>query len=144
VPCYHLETKGNSRSCSSTELAEASHAHCFVSLTLHTRVCGQPSCSFCCFGKPATCILATASTSTTTTTCIFTRPAARRESTDSSAARLQGGVRSSHSQQYCARVEAHLLRDILPLKQFLYPLSFSSLIRNNYCKPSFLVVFIFL
>jgi hypothetical protein len=24
--------------------------HCFVSLTLHTRICGQSSCSFCCFG----------------------------------------------------------------------------------------------
>jgi hypothetical protein len=32
--------KGNSRGRSSAEPAEASHAHCFVSLTLHTRVCG--------------------------------------------------------------------------------------------------------
>jgi hypothetical protein len=35
-----LKTKGNSRSRSSAEPAEAGHAHCFVSLTLHTRVCG--------------------------------------------------------------------------------------------------------
>jgi hypothetical protein len=27
-------------------------------------------------------------------------------------------VLHSHSQQYCARIEAYLLRDILPLKQF--------------------------
>jgi hypothetical protein len=40
VPCHHSETEGNSRSCSPTEPAEAGHAHCFVSLTLHTRVCG--------------------------------------------------------------------------------------------------------
>jgi hypothetical protein len=24
-------------------------AHCFVPLSLHTRICGQSSCSFCCF-----------------------------------------------------------------------------------------------
>jgi hypothetical protein len=34
--------------------------------------------------------------------------------TDPSAARFQGGVQSSNSQQYCARVEAYLLRNILP------------------------------
>jgi hypothetical protein len=39
VPCHHSETKGNSRSCSSAEPTEAGHAHRFVSLTLHTRVC---------------------------------------------------------------------------------------------------------
>jgi hypothetical protein len=31
----------------------------------------------------------------------------------------------AHSQQYCARIEAHLLGDILPLKQFLHSSSFS-------------------
>jgi hypothetical protein len=41
--------------------------------------------------------LASASTSATTTTCLLTRLAARRESTDPSAARFQGGGRSSHS-----------------------------------------------
>jgi hypothetical protein len=44
--------------------------------------------------------------------------AARREPSDSSAARSRGGIRSSHSQQYCVRVKTHLLRDILPLKHF--------------------------
>jgi hypothetical protein len=34
------------------------------------------------------------------------------------ATRIQGGIRSSHSQQYCARIKTHLLRDILPLKHF--------------------------
>jgi hypothetical protein len=60
--------------------------------------------------------MATASTSATTTTCVFTRPAARREPTDPTTARLQGGVRSSYNQQYYARIEAYLLRDILPLE----------------------------
>ena len=31
---------------------------------------------------------------------------------------VQGGIWSSHSQQYCARIEAHLLSNILPLKYF--------------------------
>jgi hypothetical protein len=35
-----FRNKGNSRSRSSAEPAKAGHAHCFVSLTLHTRVCG--------------------------------------------------------------------------------------------------------
>jgi hypothetical protein len=65
-------------------------------------------------------------------TCISTGPAARRETTDPPTARFQEGVRSSHSQQYCARIQAYLLRDILPLKQFLHSLSFSFLLRNNY------------
>src|SRR5688572_6345002 len=80
---------------------------------------------FCCFGKPTSGILATASTSTTNATRLSPRPAARREPAHSPAARLQGAVRSSHSQQYCARIEAHLLRYILPLKQFLHSLSFT-------------------
>jgi hypothetical protein len=62
--------------------------------------------------------LATASTSAATTTCLFTRSAARREPSFPSAARSQGGIRSSHSQQYCARIKTHLLRHILPLKHF--------------------------
>jgi hypothetical protein len=40
VPCHHSEIEGNSRSCSSAEPAEAGHAYCSISLTLHTRVCG--------------------------------------------------------------------------------------------------------
>jgi hypothetical protein len=50
VPCHHLEAKGNSRSRSSTEPAEVGPTHCFVSLSLHTRVCEQSSYSFCRFG----------------------------------------------------------------------------------------------
>jgi hypothetical protein len=50
VPCHHSETKGNSRSRSPAELAEAGLTHCFVSLSLQTRVCEQSSCSFFRFG----------------------------------------------------------------------------------------------
>jgi hypothetical protein len=38
------------------------------------------------------------------------------------------------SQQYCARIEAHLLRDILPLKQFLHSLSFTFLNKEQSLK----------
>jgi hypothetical protein len=62
----------------------------------------------------------------------------------SSAVRFQGGVRSSHSQQYCARIETYLLRDILPLNSFYIHCHFSFLIRNNYSKLSFLANFQFL
>jgi hypothetical protein len=50
----------------------------------------------------------------TTTTYLFTRSAARRKPTHSSGAGFQGGIQSPHSQQYCAGVKTHLLRDILP------------------------------
>jgi hypothetical protein len=42
--------KGDSKSRSSAESAEAGLAHCFVPFSLHTRVCGQSSCNFCYFG----------------------------------------------------------------------------------------------
>ena len=110
VPCYHLEAKGDSRSCSTTGSAEANHAHCFVSFALHPRICRQPPCSFCCFGESTSSFLATASASTTAAT----RLAARREPICSTPKGLQRTVRSSHNQQHCARVEAHLLTNILP------------------------------
>jgi hypothetical protein len=62
--CYHPEAKGNSRSRSTASSAEAGHAYCFVSFTLHPRICGQPPCSFCCFGESTSSFLATASAST--------------------------------------------------------------------------------
>jgi hypothetical protein len=45
-----LKQKGDSKSQSSVESAEAGLAHYFVPLPLHTRICGQSSCNFCCFG----------------------------------------------------------------------------------------------
>jgi hypothetical protein len=76
--------KRDSRSCSTTESAEAGHAYCFVPFALHSRICRQSPCSFCCFGKPTSSILATASTAATNTT----RSAAIRESAHSPPARL--------------------------------------------------------
>jgi hypothetical protein len=90
----HPEAKGDSRSCSTTESAKAGLAYCFVPFALHSRICRQSLCSFCCFGKLTPSILATASVATTNTT----RSAARRESAHSPSAGLQRGVRSSHSQ----------------------------------------------
>ena len=114
MPCYHPEAEGNSGSSSATESAEAGHAYCFVSLTLYSRICRQPPCSFCCFGEPTPSILA----ATSTATADPARTTARRESAQSSSEGFQRGVRSSHSQQHCARVEAHLLTNILPQQQF--------------------------
>jgi hypothetical protein len=48
---HYSEAKGDCRSRSSVESAEAGFTHCFVPLSLHTRVCGQPTCSFYCFGN---------------------------------------------------------------------------------------------
>jgi hypothetical protein len=50
--------------------------------------------------------------------CLFMRSATRREPADPSAVIFQGGIRSLHSQQYCAGIKTHLLRDILPPKHF--------------------------
>ena len=111
VPYYNPEAKGNSRSCISTSSAEAGHAHCFVSSTLHPTIHRQPPCSFCSFGKSTSSFLAAASASTSTAT----GSTARRESICPTPKGLQRTIRSSHSQQHCARVEAHLLTHILPL-----------------------------
>jgi hypothetical protein len=79
LPDHYSEAKRDCRSRSSAESVEASLAYCFVPLSLHTRICGQSSCSFCCFGKPFTGFLASAPTATTTATFLFSKPAARRE-----------------------------------------------------------------
>jgi hypothetical protein len=62
--------------------------------------------------------LATAPTPTTTATDLFPKPAARRAPAHPTTTGVHGGIRSSHSQQYCARIKAHLLSNILPLKYF--------------------------
>jgi hypothetical protein len=79
LPDHHPKAKGDCRSRSSAESAEASPTYCFVPLSLHTRICGQPTCSFCCFGKPFTGFLASAPTATATATYLLPKPAARRE-----------------------------------------------------------------
>jgi hypothetical protein len=63
-------------------------------------------------------LLRLAPTPTTTATNLFLKPAARRAPTHPTATRVQRGIRSSHSQQYCARIKAHLLSDILSPKYF--------------------------
>jgi hypothetical protein len=73
-----LKQKRDCQSRSSAESAEASPTYCFVPFSLHTRICGQPTCNFCCFGKPFTGFLASAPTATTTTTYLLMKPAARR------------------------------------------------------------------
>jgi hypothetical protein len=84
---FYGEGKGHTtRTCQITiqkqkEIAEAGLTYCFVPLSLHTRVCGQSTCSFCCFDKPFTSFLALAPTATTIATYLYSKPAARRAST---------------------------------------------------------------
>jgi hypothetical protein len=87
---FYGEDKGHTtRTCQITiqkqkEIAEA-EARQNQLLSLHTRICGQPTCSFCCFGKPFTSFLALASTATTLATCSYSKSAARRAPTPSTA-----------------------------------------------------------
>jgi hypothetical protein len=80
MPDYHSKPKGYRRSRSPTESTEAGPTYCFVPLSLNTRICGQPTCSFYCFGKPFTSFLAPAPTATTIATYLHPKPAARRAS----------------------------------------------------------------
>jgi hypothetical protein len=134
---YHSETKGNCRSKSPAESAKAGFTYCFVSLSLHTRVCGQSTCSFCCFDKLFTSFLAPAHTATTIATYLYLKPAARRALAFPTTTRLQGGVRSSYSQQHYTRIKAHILSNILLLKYFYFLCHFSFCIRNKQRKISF-------
>jgi hypothetical protein len=137
------EDKGHiTRTCQITiqkqkEIAEAGITYCFVLLSLHTRICGQPTCSFCCFGKSFTSFLASASTATTIATYSYPKPAARRAPAPPTAMRLQGGVRSSYSQQHCTRIEAHIIRNILLLKYFYLLCRFYFLFEKQVMKTQF-------
>jgi hypothetical protein len=116
---HHPEAKRDCRSRSVAELAEAGFTHSFVLFSLYTRIRGQSTCSFCCFGKSFTSFLASAPTTTTNATYSYPKPAARRAPARPTAVRLQGGVRSPYSQQHCTRVKAYILRNIL-LLMYLY------------------------
>jgi hypothetical protein len=79
-------------------ISRSRFTYCFVPLSLHNRICGQPACSFCCFGKPFTGFLASAPTATTTATYLFPKPAGRRAPALPTTTWIQGGVWSSYSQ----------------------------------------------
>jgi hypothetical protein len=114
MPCYHSEAEGNCWSWSAAELAKASPPHCFVLFSLCPGVCGQPiAYDFYRFSKSFSSLLGPAATTTTASTCLGSQSAARRAMPCLAATRPSGEVRSSHSQQHCARIEAHLLKDIL-------------------------------
>jgi hypothetical protein len=78
-----------------------------------------------------TSFLAPASTATTIATCSYPKPEARRAPAPPTATQLQGGVRSSYSQQHCTRIEAHKLRNILHLKYFYLLCYFIFCMRNK-------------
>jgi hypothetical protein len=137
VTDHHSETEGDCWTRSLAESAETDFTHYFVPLSLHTRICGKPTCSFCCFGKPFTSFLASAPTTTTIATYLHPKPAARRAPTPTTATWLQGGVRSSYDQQHRTRIEAHILNNILHLKYFYFLRHFAFCIRNKQWKLSF-------
>jgi hypothetical protein len=108
------------------EIAEAEARQNQPKQVLHTASCHSPYIPEYVGNHPAAFIASTSHsqaswpqlTPTTTATNIFPKPAARRAPTHPTATGVQGGIRSSHSQQYCARIKAHLLSDILPPKYF--------------------------
>jgi hypothetical protein len=61
--------------------SQSRFTYCSVLFSLYTRICGQSTCSFCCFGKPFTSFLAPPSTATTIATCSYSKPAAIRAPT---------------------------------------------------------------
>jgi hypothetical protein len=69
------------------EIAEAEARQNQPKQVLHTAschspyICGQSTCSFCCFGKPFTSFLALAPTTTTIATYLYPKPEARRAPT---------------------------------------------------------------
>jgi hypothetical protein len=114
VPCYNPKAERDCRSRSMAELAEAGSTYCFMLLSVCPRVCRQSTAyGLCCFGKPFSSLLGPVATAITASTYSGLQSAARTTSPRSATARLSRGVRSSHSQQHCAQVEAHLLKDIL-------------------------------
>jgi hypothetical protein len=131
MPGHHSEAKRDCRSRSAAESAEAGFTYCFVLLSLHTRIRGQSTCSFCCFGKSFTSFLASAPTATTISTYSYLKPAAERAPARLAAARLQGGVRSSYSQQHCTRIKTYILRNILLLMYFYLLYHFIFCVRNK-------------
>jgi hypothetical protein len=91
--------------------AEAGRAYYFVLLSIYPGVCWQSiAYNFCCFGKSLSSFLGSTATTTATGACPDSQSTARRASLDSATAGPSGGVRSSHSQQHCAQVEAYLLK----------------------------------
>jgi hypothetical protein len=104
------------------EIAEAEARQSQPKQVLHTASCHSPYIPEYVGNHPVALVASAsqpqASTSTTTTTCLFTRLATRREPADPAAAIFQGGIQSPRSQQYCAGIKTHLLRDILPPKHF--------------------------
>jgi hypothetical protein len=111
---YDPKAERDCRSRSTAESAEAGSTYRFVLLPVCPRVCRKYTAyDLCCFGKSFSSFLGPVATATIASTYSGPQSAARRASPRSTIAQFPGGVRSSHSQQHCARVEAHLLKDIL-------------------------------
>jgi hypothetical protein len=124
-------SKGDCWSWGAVESAKAGLTYCFMLLSLCTRVFRQ-SITFgvCRFGMSLSSFLGPAPITTTITTHLDPKPVARRASTRTTTAWFSWGIRSSHSQQHCARIQAYLLKNILFL-MYLYLLC-----HFNFCMRS--------
>jgi hypothetical protein len=134
MPSHNTEEKGDYRSWSTAESAEAGFTYCFMLLSLCTRVRRQPTTfSFSRFGKSLSSFLGTSPI----TTHLDLKPAARRAPTRRTAAWFSGVIRSSHSQQHCARVQAYLLKSIMFLMYLYLLCHFNFRMRNKSWRTKF-------
>jgi hypothetical protein len=135
MPNHNTEAKGDCRSWGATESAEAGLTYCFMLLSLCTRVCRQSTTfDFCRFDKSLSSFLGPTPISATITTHSDPKPAARRAPARTATTWFSGGIRSSHSQQHCARIQTYLLKNILFLMYLYLLCHFSFCMRNKSCR----------
>jgi hypothetical protein len=138
MPSHNTEEKGDCRSLGVAESVETGLTYCFMLLSLCTRVRRQSTTfGFCRFSKSLSSFLGPAPITTTITTHSNPKPAARRAPTRTAAAWFLGGIRSSHSQQHCARIQAYLLKNILFLMYLYLLCHFHFCMRNKSWRTRF-------
>jgi hypothetical protein len=138
MPSHNTKAKGDCRSWGTTESAEAGLTYRFMLLSLCTRVRRQSTTFiFCRFGKSLSSFLGLAPITTTITTHSDPKPAARRAPTRTAATWFSGGIRSSHSQQHYARIQAYLLKNILFLMYLYLLCHFNFCMRNKSWRTKF-------
>jgi hypothetical protein len=132
MPNHNTEAKGDCRSWGAVESAEAGLTYCFMLLSLCTRVRRQSTTfGFYRFGKSLSSFLGPAPITSTITTHSNSKPIARREPARTTTAWFSRGIRSSHSQQHCARIQAYLLKNILFLMYLYLLCHFNFCMRNK-------------
>jgi hypothetical protein len=134
MPSYNTEAKGDCRSWGAAESADAGLTYCFMLLSLCTRVHRQSTTiGLCRFGKSLSSFLGPAPI----TTHLDPKPATRRAPTRTTTVWFSGGIRSSHSQQHCARIQTYLLKNILFLMYLHLLCHFNFCMRNKSWRTKF-------